>query len=392
MPLALQCFDRYVARPGWATEAAQIEAARIARQIGCDTFWLDAAWFPRGFPEGVGSWFADPKGFPNGLKPVSDECHRQGLRFVLWFEPERVAAGSQIAEEHSDFVFGGKQGGLFKLSDPQARRWLTDLLSQRITEFGIDVYRNDFNIDPLDFWRRNDTPDRQGMTEIRYVEGLYAMWDELLTRHPGMFIDNCASGGRRIDLETIMRSVPLWRSDTGCSPGHPDWNQVQYAGLGQYVPIHTVACWSTDAYDCRSATTAGAIVEWPYLDRDFSMDPAKAAMAEIRENRKYCYGDFYPLTPAMAGTESFVAHQFHRPDLDAGMVLAFRRTNCNLVGIITPIMATKADSTYEVEFIDEDRGHTTKTMTGEELAAGLELRIKTTGHSLAVRYKAIAKK
>jgi len=42
-----------------------------------------------------------------------------------------------------------------------------------------------------------DTPDRQGMTEIRYVEGLYEMWDELRAKHPGLLIDNCASGGRR---------------------------------------------------------------------------------------------------------------------------------------------------------------------------------------------------
>ena len=65
------------------------------------------------------------------------------------------------------------------------------------------MYRNDFNLDPLGFWRGADAPDRQGITEIRYVEGQYAIWDELLRRGiPGCAIDNCASGGRRIDLET----------------------------------------------------------------------------------------------------------------------------------------------------------------------------------------------
>ncbi len=54
----------------------------------------------------------------------------------------------RTAREHPEFVFGGKQGGLFKLNDPAARRFLTDLLSQRVTEYGLDVYRNDFNIDP----------------------------------------------------------------------------------------------------------------------------------------------------------------------------------------------------------------------------------------------------
>ena len=51
------------------------------------------------------------------------------------------------------------------------------------------------------------------MTEIEYVMGLYRMWDEIMERFPYIFIDNCASGGRRIDLETNMRSIPMWRSD-----------------------------------------------------------------------------------------------------------------------------------------------------------------------------------
>jgi hypothetical protein len=70
--------------------------------------------------------------------------------------------------------------------------------------------------DPLPYWRANDAPDRQGMAEIRHVEGLYEFWNDLLRRHPGLVIDNCASGGRRIDLETISRSIPLWRSDWQC--------------------------------------------------------------------------------------------------------------------------------------------------------------------------------
>jgi len=58
---------------------------------------------------------------------------------AMWFEPERVAAGAQIAHEHPEFVFGGKQGGLFKLSDLAARRFLADLLSQRIPQRGASL-------------------------------------------------------------------------------------------------------------------------------------------------------------------------------------------------------------------------------------------------------------
>ncbi|HOF18954.1 MAG TPA: alpha-galactosidase, partial [Phycisphaerae bacterium] len=76
--------DRYSwTRADWATEAGQIRAAEFAHAIGCDHHWLDAAWFVGGFPNGAGNWFHKPAEFPRGLKPVSDACHRLGLKFVL---------------------------------------------------------------------------------------------------------------------------------------------------------------------------------------------------------------------------------------------------------------------------------------------------------------------
>ena len=376
LPIAGQCFDRYwTSRPKWDSEAEQILTARAVQRAGCTTYWLDAAWFEGGFPNGVGNWFPKPQGFPRGMKPLADACHEMGLKYLMWFEPERVAAETQIAREHPQFVFGGRQGGLYKLNDPVARRFLTELLSQKITEFGMDVYRNDFNIDPLGFWRAADAPDRQGMTEIRYVEGHYAMWDELRARHPGLWIDNCASGGRRIDLESIMRSVPLWRSDTSCSPGHPEWNQLQTQGLSQFVPLATACVWTPGAYDVRSTATGGVICQFDYLGADFSAEKARAALAEVKENRKYFYGDFYPLTPASIGPDVWMAYQFHRADLNAGTVLAFRHAECRYPALSVELSAIDPNRRYTVEFIDDARQKTMRSMTGRELAREMELRI-----------------
>jgi len=388
LPVVSQCFDRYCwSRPEWATEAGQIAAARFAKKVGCDAHWLDAAWFEGGFPNGVGNWYCRPKEFPNGLKPIGDMCHKLGLRFVVWFEPERVAAGSQIAREHPEFVFGGSNGGLFKLSHPAARRWLTELLSQRITEFGIDVYRNDFNIDPLSFWRQNDSPERQGMTEIRYVEGLYQMWDELRARHPGLLIDNCSSGGRRIDLETIMRSAPLWRSDTSCSPGHPDWNQSQSYGLSLYIPLHTACGWTPEPYDFRSSATGGAISQFDYLNPEFPVQLAQATMAEAKENQKFWYGDFYPLTGCTVAPDHWMAYQLHRADLNAGLVLAFRHAESNYPALAVALQGLNPATKYEVEFTEDARQKRVKTLTGRKLMSEMELRLPKKGSSLLIRYK-----
>jgi alpha-galactosidase len=386
LPIFWQCYDRYHGHPAWPTEAGQCRAAEMAAKTGCDFLWLDAAWFPGDFPNGVGNWFCKPKAFPNGLKPVSDACHKLGLRFIVWFEPERVAAGSQIAREHPEFVFGGAGGGLFKLNDPAARQWLTDLLVRRIRDFGMDWYRNDFNMDPLPAWRRNDAPDRQGMTEIRYVEGHYALWDAIIASKPGLFIDNCASGGRRIDIETLRRSVPLWRSDTACQAGRGDWHQAQAIGMSYYLPLHQICAWTTDAYEMRSSSGPGAIVQFAYLDGGFSAEAAKQAVAEVKENQKYFYGDFYPLTDCSTEPDRFVAYQVHRPDLDAGLVLAFRRAKCNVPRIEAALGGLNPKLSYEVEFIDQQRNKTTKTLGGRSLRDNLPLYIPQPGASLLVRY------
>lgn len=386
MPVALQCFDRYSwSVPEWATEAGQIQGVEAAARLGCDTYWLDAAWFPGGFPRGVGNWSAKPAEFPRGLRPVSDACHAKGLQFMMWFEPERVAVGSEIAREHPEFVFGGEKGGLFKLSDPQARRWLTELLCRLIEEWGLDIYRNDFNIDPLPFWQGADSEDRQGMTEIRYVEGLYEMWDEILARHPEMRIDNCASGGRRIDLETLTRSLPLWRSDTSCSPGHADWNQAQSCGLGQYVPLHSACTWTPEAYDIRSAQSAGVIVQYDYRAADFPWERARQLIAEAKENRKFWYGDLYVLTRPSTTPDHWAAFQYHRPDLDAGVVYVFRRSESPYPMLELPLKGLRAQGRYRLVFTDDALAQTERVLTGAEMAAGLEVRIAR-GQSLLVRY------
>lgn len=388
LPVALQCFDRYSwTRPEWATESGQLDAVKAAADLGFTVHWFDAAWFPGGFPGGVGNWYPKPEAFPNGLKPIADACHARGLKFILWFEPERVGNESIIAREHPEYVHGGAQGGLFKLDDPAARAWLTDLLVKRIAEFGLDIYRQDFNMDPLDDWRRNDAPDRQGMTEIRYVEGLYELWDTLRETYPNLIIDNCSSGGRRIDLETCMRAVPFWRSDTNCTPGHADWNQSHTAGLSRYVPLHMACTWTTDTYTVRSALTAGLICQWDYAATDFPTEQARTVLAEARDLRKYFYGDFYPLVASGPAASHWSATQWHRPDLEEGLVLVFRRPESIYTGIEMALRGLDPNATYELQCIDDHHRTETRMATGKELAEGWEVRLPEKSSSLLIRYR-----
>jgi len=382
-----QCFDRYYRkRSGWEKFDGQVAYSQKLYEAGCNAHWFDAAWFPVGFPNGVGNWFSDPESFPEGVEALGKVIHDLGMKFVLWFEPERVARGTQIAVEYPQYVFGGENGGLFKLNDPEARKFLTELLLTRIKQFGVDVYRNDFNIDPLGFWRNNDEPNRQGMTEIRYVEGHYEMWNRFREEVPGLWIDNCASGGRRIDLETTMISVPLWRSDTCCWPGHPEWDQTQTLGLTQYIPLFACCAWEPDPYVFRSAATMGPIAQYNFLDEDYDFDLARASIQEGYIHQKFWYGDFYPLSDAKVGQSEITAWQLHRADLGAGLVYIFRQEQSPYLGRELQLRAIDPEAKYRVTIKPDYSPGEQRVMSGQELI-DLEIALPKKRSAFVIQYQ-----
>jgi alpha-galactosidase len=319
---------------------------------------------------------------------------------LLWFEPERALTDTPWTIEHPEWYLGERKPGvnlLFNLGNPEARRFLTDFISHMIRDVGIDCYRQDFNIDPLPFWRAADAPDRQGMAEIRYVEGHYEFWDELLRRHPGLLIDNCASGGRRIDLETVSRSIPLWRSDYQCLPGFdPAGSQVQTHGLSYWLPVHGGGtCGGQhdprlgDTYHVRSNLSAS--LEFPiYFNQgdgvpDHPWDWQRRMIEEYKRARPFFYGDYYPLNGGSAASDIWLVMQYHRPDLGEGMILAFRRKDSPFVSADFRLQGLDPAAEYELQ--DSETGKTWK-QTGQELRErGLRVTLEKTPESGLVFYR-----
>lgn len=369
------------------TEKNQIAfASTYKRMMPIDTFWLDAGWFEGGWPNGVGNWFAKKDAFPHGLRPSSDAVHKMGMRFIVWFEPERVHEGTWLDTHHPEWVLGEGKEKLLNLGNVAARLWLTDHISEMIKADGIDIYRNDFNMDPLKYWHGADAPDRQGMTEIRYVEGLYTFWDELLRRYPDLMIDNCSSGGRRIDLETISRSVALWRTDyvlaTEAAPGV----QAQGPGLGLWVPLNATAVpGMPDLYRARSAMGAGMAVLWDVRHPDFDVALARKIVKEEKYISKFYSGDLYPLTAISDSDNTWFAYQCDRPDLGEGMVMAFRREKAPEKSWTVKLRGVRAERRYQLEDLDSGKK---QVHTGKQLLQDLRLNIPEMPGSRLIIYRA----
>ena len=164
---------------------------------------------------------------------------RKGVKTIVWFEPERVTPDTWLYENHPEWMLGGDGGTkLLNLGNPEARKWLTDHVDQLLTETGDRPVSPGLQHGSAGFLAAGDTEDRQGITEIRYVTGYLAYWDELRRRHPDMLIDSCASGGRRNDLETMRRAVPLLRSDYIMEPVG---NQCHTYGISFWYPYSAPA-------------------------------------------------------------------------------------------------------------------------------------------------------
>ncbi len=287
-------------------------------------WWMDAGWYiNHGTWSDVGTWQADPKRYPHGLRYISDYVHARGIKLIVWFEPEVVSYDSWIDEHHPEWLLGpDKADRLFNFGIPEARAWLTDYIGKILTDQGIDVYRHDYCIDPLPLWRGADAPDRQGITENHYVTGFLAYWDGLLEHHPGLLID-VADGEECGDLESLRRAVPLLR-DEHC--GEPVSEQCQTCGLALWVPFSGTGFEDISTYIVRSLMGPEMTLSCDARRKDLDWDLLRKLVAQWRETVPYYYGDYYPLTPYSQKPSVWMAWQFNRPESGDGMVQAFRRS------------------------------------------------------------------
>jgi len=250
-------------------------------------------------------------------------------------------------------------------------------------EQGIDLYRNDFNINPLSYWRANDEEDRQGITEIKYVTGFLAYWDELRRRHPNMLIDTCASGGRRNDLETLRRSVPLLRSDYILEPVS---QQNHTYGIASWIPFYGTGVNSFDAYTFRSQMCPHITACYDMREENQDFETLRRLYKQWLDISRYYFGDYYPLIPYNSSADAWMAWQFDCPDLGEGMAQIFRRSDSIYESARLKLKGLDANACYTVTNIDSPEDQ--EPLTGDELMRkGFLVAVREQPGAVVITYK-----
>jgi alpha-galactosidase len=345
----------------------------------------------------VVSWDTDLKRFPHGLRAISDHARTFDEKLLVWIEPEHVWSPNILFRDHPDWlldapddpaikkqinqgvVLGNRQ--LLNLGNPAACQWIIDRLSKLIDDEDIEIYRQDFNITPLLFWRQHDAPDRQGMTENLYVQGYLRLLDTLQARHPNMLIDTCASGGRRDDLETLRRAVPLWRSDQW---GPDVVQQTQTYGLALWVPYFGTGTHVTDKYAYRSSLGSSLMTSWDVRDPKLDYAALRKLEAEFWQAAPFFREDYYPLSPFNADANAWLAWQFNRSEQGDGLIQVFRRNKADETSKIFPLHALDPAVQYEITNLDTQ---VSSTASGKDLMEkGLTIPIQDTPGAVVLIY------
>ena len=232
---------------------------------------------------------------------------------------------------------------------------------------------------------------RKGIAELKHIAGLYEYWDSLRTSRPNLLIDNCASGGGRLDYEALRRSVALWRSDQG--EWNAEANQNETLGLGYWLPLTGRGAVTIDPYSMRSGfgwCTSYAL-DW---ENSSVASAAATAISGLKDLQILASGDYYPLiVPAdVTATNTILAWQYDMPELNKGMVQVFRRAGSSQTSVKLSLKGIDSYfwsfAKYRVSIYSDSNEAVVKTITGYNLVnSGLTVDIASAPGSAIVVYE-----
>ncbi|MET8169826.1 alpha-galactosidase [Streptomyces sp. NPDC005329] len=186
-----------------------VEAAGAA---GAEVFVIDAGWYDddaQGWWDAVGAWEAAPRRFPGGIQEVLDAIRTHGMVPGLWLEPEVVGVRSPLARTLPPEAFF-QRGGVritehgrhhLDLRHPAARAHLDSVVDRLVGEWGVGYLKLDYNI--------NIGPGTESGLEspgaglLGHHRAHLDWMASLLDRHPGLVLENCGSGGLRMDYAQL---------------------------------------------------------------------------------------------------------------------------------------------------------------------------------------------
>ncbi len=332
----------------------------LAENCKVDFRWFDAGWYVApdlSSPESnwwgtVGTWVLDPQKWPGDtFLESTDFARANGMKTLMWFEPERITDPENMVKNFGyQMKWAIRREGVHvitnNIGDPDCLAYTTARICKTLRDNKVEMYREDNNSNPAPLWEYLDGmegEDRCGITESKFIIGHYKMWDDFIactTSYGGCaFVDSCASGGGRNDLESLRRGVPILRSDSdrtsialrlSMTSSFNKW--IPFCGANTKEKKEQLAPDGvSDVYTWRASYLPILNVDSRFIfDETQNFDILRFGLREWKKVNPYLLKDFYALTPWHSEQENddFTAYAFFDPETEKGVLLAFCGERC----------------------------------------------------------------
>jgi len=199
---------------GDPTEEKELPLIAAAAAAGCEYFVIDAGWYAEqneDWSSTVGAWQPSKTRWPRGIRFVLDRIREQGMVPGLWLEPEVAGKKSALAQKPDSWFFMRHGRRVIKNSrllldfrNPEVRSYLDSVVERLVKEYGVGYIKMDYNTDTLEGTSQNADSFGQGLLE--HNRAVLGWLDGLLERYPDLVIENCGSGGGRMDYGMLSHT------------------------------------------------------------------------------------------------------------------------------------------------------------------------------------------
>ncbi|HOE07706.1 MAG TPA: alpha-galactosidase, partial [Treponemataceae bacterium] len=194
-----------------------------AAKTGIEMLVMDDGWFGKRSSDNMalGDWVVNEQKLKGGLPYLVNEVNKLGLKFGIWFEPEMISPDSDLYRAHPDWAIAipSRTPGLARnqyvldYSRSDVVEYVYESLKKILTSANIEYVKWDMNRPLCDIGSVFLDSESQGELFHRYVLGVYAMQERLITDFPHILLENCSGGGARFDPGMLYYSPQIWCSD-----------------------------------------------------------------------------------------------------------------------------------------------------------------------------------
>ena len=184
-----------------------LDIAREAKSCGIEMLVMDDGWFGVRNSDNcsLGDWKVNTDKITGGLKHLVDEVNKIGLEFGIWFEPEMISPNSDLYRMHPEWAIQiqgreatqSRQQYVLDLSRPEVLDYVYESVASILRSANIVYVKWDMNRQLSDLGSIYLGAEEQQELFHRYVLGVYALQERLVTEFPDLLLENCSGGGAR---------------------------------------------------------------------------------------------------------------------------------------------------------------------------------------------------